>query len=80
MPPTLFLPPAAYGAFVRHSGLATRIDALTGSLRDGMRWEEIWDVSLKLRNFFLRQPVPPELAEAVLVDGFRGEVLLGPQE
>jgi pyruvate,water dikinase len=67
VPPTLFLPPGAYGAFVRHSGLATRIDALTGSLRDGMRWEEIWDVSLKLRNFFLRQSVPPELAEAVLV-------------
>jgi pyruvate,water dikinase len=66
VPPTLFLPPAAYGAFVRQAGLAERIDALTGSLRKGMRWEEIWDVSLELRNAFLRSPFPEDLAEPIL--------------
>ena len=66
VPTTIVLPPAAYNAFVRHSDLAGRIDALTGRLRDGMRWEEIWDVSLELRNAFLRQPVPEDLAGPIL--------------
>lgn len=66
VPATIFIPPAAYGTFVRHAGLALRIDSLTGSLRDGMRWEEIWDVSLELRNTFLRQPFPENLASSIL--------------
>jgi hypothetical protein len=30
-----------------------------------MRWEEIWDAALRIRNLFLNQPVPPELEEAL---------------
>jgi pyruvate,water dikinase len=66
VPRTLFIPPAAYHAFVNHAGLAQRIESLPKSLRDGIRWEEIWDVSLELRNAFLRQPLPEDLARSIL--------------
>jgi hypothetical protein len=66
VPRTLFIPPAAYHAFVHHADLALRIESLPKSLRDGMRWEEIWDVSLELRNAFLRQPLPEDLARSIL--------------
>ena len=65
VPPTLFLPPAAYDAFVRQADLSGRIEALTGSLREGMRWEEVWDVSLEVRNAFLRRPMPESLASPI---------------
>lgn len=66
VPRTLFIPSAAYRAFVRHAGLTQRIESLPKSLRDGMRWEEIWDVSLELRNAFLRQPLPEDLTRSIL--------------
>ncbi len=66
VPRTLFLPPAAYSAFVQHAGLTQRIESLPKILRDGIRWEEIWDVSLELRNAFLRHPLPEDLACSIL--------------
>ncbi len=32
---------------------------------DDMRWEEIWDLSLRIKNMFLRAPYPPELESAL---------------
>lgn len=66
VPATILVPPAAYAEFVRHTGLSQRIEAVTASLREEMRWEEIWDVSLKLRNAFLRQPLPKPMTKAIL--------------
>lgn len=66
VPKTLFIPPAAYIAFVEHAGLAQRVKSLPKNIRDGMRWEEIWDVSLELRNAFLRHPLPEDLADSIL--------------
>lgn len=66
VPATLLVPPAFYAEFVRHTGLSQHIEAVAASLREAMRWEEIWDVSLKLRNAFLRQPLPEPMAKAIL--------------
>jgi pyruvate,water dikinase len=30
-----------------------------------MRWEEIWDVALRIRSAFLAAPIPPALAQAI---------------
>jgi rifampicin phosphotransferase len=35
---------------------------------DSMRWEEIWDVSLRIRNMFLKTPLPEVLRESLLPD------------
>jgi len=31
-----------------------------------MRWEEIWDASLRIRNFFSRTPIPPGLRDMIM--------------
>ena len=32
-----------------------------------MRWEEIWDVALRIRSGFLAAPIPPSLSQAIVV-------------
>jgi pyruvate,water dikinase len=32
---------------------------------ESMRWEEIWDVALRIRSAYLASAIPPELAEAI---------------
>jgi len=31
-----------------------------------MRWEEIWDAALRIRNLFLNSPMPPDLYESLM--------------
>jgi len=52
----------AYNAFIHATGLATRIQ-MEISRKDfkDMRWEEIWDAALRIRNLFLRTPVPKKI-------------------
>jgi len=52
----------AYESYVRQTGLHEQIPMELGrkSLHE-MRWEEIWDVSLRIRNAFLQRPVPDRL-------------------
>lgn len=66
VPPTLFLPPAAYTYFVKQHKLTDHISALAEADIDILRWEEIWDASLALRNSFLRHPVPTNIAKPLL--------------
>lgn len=66
VPPTLFLPPEAYFAFVRHNGFSERVRAMAEADMDGLRWEEIWDASLALRNLFLRGEIPARIAADLL--------------
>ena len=35
---------------------------------DMMRWEEIWDVSLRIRNMFVKTPLPAVFRERLLLD------------
>jgi pyruvate,water dikinase len=52
----------AYDTFISSTGLRTRIQ-IEISRKDfsQMRWEEIWDAALRIRNFFLKTPMPPAL-------------------
>ncbi len=54
----------AYRRFVEASGLAERIllELNRKEFRQ-MRWEEIWDCATRIRNLFLRAPMPARLAE-----------------
>ena len=62
IPKTLFLTVEAYHEFVSAAGLRERI-LLELNRKDfkDMRWEEIWDCATRIRNLFLRKPMPKDL-------------------
>ncbi len=64
VPMGLCLTTQAYDAYVRSAGLFERI-SMELSRKDfsEMRWEEMWDVSLRIRNMFLNTPMPALLVE-----------------
>ena len=66
VPRSLCLTTDAYDLFVEQGSLRACIHQELGrkSFED-MRWEEIWDVALRIRNRFLRTPVPQEIVSAV---------------
>ena len=52
----------AYHAYMESTGLRNRIDMeLNRKAFVEMRWEEIWDAALRIRNLFLNSPLPPDL-------------------
>ncbi|MBN1104467.1 MAG: hypothetical protein JXL84_13700, partial [Deltaproteobacteria bacterium] len=60
----------AYQAYVEATGLRDRIFMeIHRKAFEDMRWEEIWDTALRVRNLFLKTPIPQtlerELAHAV---------------
>ncbi len=57
----------AYRAFVSTTGLAERIHMeLVRKRFEDMRWEELWDAALRIRNLFLTTPLPAFLEEALI--------------
>ncbi|RPJ76687.1 MAG: hypothetical protein EHM15_01570, partial [Desulfobacteraceae bacterium] len=64
VPEFLSITADAYRRFVETTGLAERIllELNRKELRQ-MRWEEIWDCATRIRNLFLRAPMPAGLAE-----------------
>ena len=59
-------PPKPTGSILQETGLGPRIFfELQRKPFEEMRWEEIWDAALRIRNLFLNQPVPPELEDAL---------------
>jgi len=62
IPETLCLTVDAYNEFVSRTGLRERI-LLELHRKDfkEMRWEEIWDCATRIRNAFLRTPLPTEV-------------------
>ena len=58
-----------YRSFVEDSGLQASISlALEEKPLEQMRWEEIWDLSQKIRLHFLKTPLPPAV-QKMLLDG-----------
>jgi phosphoenolpyruvate synthase/pyruvate phosphate dikinase len=56
----------AYQAFVSRTGIRDRIVMELGRKPfEEMRWEEMWDASLRIRNLFLTAPFPGELDSAL---------------
>ncbi len=56
----------AYDTYVTATGLRTGIMMeLNRKTFDDIRWEELWDLSLRIRNMFVTTPLPPELHESM---------------
>lgn len=66
VPTTLCLTTDAYELFVQRAALRAVIHQELGR-KDfaNMRWEELWDAALRIRNRFLRAPMPPEILAAL---------------
>jgi pyruvate,water dikinase len=64
VPDTLCVTTKAYEDYVDRNGLRERI-LLELNRKDfqEMRWEEIWDASLRIRNMFLTSPMPKGLVQ-----------------
>jgi len=62
IPDTLCIATQAYLEFIQRAGLKERI-LLELNRKDfkDMRWEEVWDASLRIRNMFIRTPLPDAL-------------------
>ncbi|MBW2523075.1 MAG: hypothetical protein JRI23_02815 [Deltaproteobacteria bacterium] len=57
----------AYQQFLAETGLGPRIQILLHRKRfEDMRWEELWDLALRIRNLFLRTELPEKLSEAIV--------------
>ncbi|GJQ59420.1 MAG: hypothetical protein D8M57_09730 [Candidatus Scalindua sp. AMX11] len=56
----------AYDQYISYTGLRDRIliEINRKHFKD-MRWEEIWDTSLRIRNLFLNNPMPDMLSETL---------------
>jgi rifampicin phosphotransferase len=71
VPKTFCLTIGAYHDYLQATGLRERIlMELNRKEFKEMRWEEIWDTSLRIRNLFLTTPLPKSL-QAELGDFFR---------
>lgn len=66
VPATLIVTTRAYENFVAATGLRGRIllELRRKNFHD-LRWEEMWDASLRLRHLFLNTPLPVELAASL---------------
>ncbi|BBO70079.1 hypothetical protein DSCA_40090 [Desulfosarcina alkanivorans] len=66
VPGGLCVTTAVYREVLRTTGLGTRIAMELGRLPlTAMRWEEIWDMALRIRSLFLRTPIPGRLKDAL---------------
>jgi phosphoenolpyruvate synthase/pyruvate phosphate dikinase len=55
-----------YRAFVRSNGLDRKIiKEIQKKDIDAMRWEEIWDLSLAIKNFMIQTDIPKDLYDAI---------------
>jgi rifampicin phosphotransferase len=67
VPPALCIPPEAYLEFVTRTGIREKIlMELDRKAFEDMRWEEIWDTSLRIRNAFLQIAIPEALREKLI--------------
>ena len=68
VPDAVVVPVGVYNDFVTVTGLRERILLeLNRKEFADMRWEELWDASLRIRSMFLKKPIVPGLA-AVLTE------------
>lgn len=68
-----------YKDFTQKSGILSYISYELGRKPiENMRWEEMWDASLRIRNKFLRAEVPEDIRQRILLQvrkHFEGQVL-----
>jgi len=67
VPPAVCLTVQAYRDYVTATGLSDQIVLdLYRKPFEEMRWEEIWDAALRIRNAFLKTPAPKDLREILM--------------
>ncbi len=66
VPKTLCVTSETYQTYVARTGLRERIllELNRKAFKD-MRWEEIWDCATRIRNMFLRKPIPSDMASSL---------------
>jgi pyruvate,water dikinase len=63
VPKTLCVTCETYQEYVARTGLRERILLeLNRKAFKNMRWEEIWDCATRIRNMFLRKPIPSDIS------------------
>jgi len=73
VPPALAVTTEAYREYVQSTKLGEKIlIELHRKAFEDMRWEEIWDTALRIRNLFLQTPIPEEIRNpiALLLQSF----------
>jgi phosphoenolpyruvate synthase/pyruvate phosphate dikinase len=66
VPPGFCVTTLVYDQFLDQTGLRDHIYLELNRKNMGeMRWEEIWDTALRIRNLFLRMPFPANLKEVL---------------
>lgn len=80
VPDALCVKTEAYNRCVSLAGLRERIllEVNRKNFQE-MRWEEMWDASLRIRNMFLKTPVPPEIAKelrSTIEEKFKGKAVV----
>ncbi|MHC5163064.1 MAG: PEP/pyruvate-binding domain-containing protein [Planctomycetota bacterium] len=76
VPKSLCITTDTFEAFLEHEGLRNKILMEYYKKRfEDMRWEEIWDLALRIKNMFLKTPFPSEIETALkpLVAHFFGD-------
>jgi len=62
VPPAMCITTDAYSEYMTRTRLDERVLFELGRKRfEDMRWEEIWDAALRIRNMFLATALPPEI-------------------
>jgi pyruvate,water dikinase len=66
VPDAVFITHEAYLAYLTRTGLRERISLeLHRKAFSQMRWEEIWDCATRIRNMFVRTPMPDDVESAL---------------
>ena len=64
VPEAICISTEAYQEYVSSTGLRDQMHMeLYRKPFEEMRWEEIWDTALRIRNMFIKTPLPSELQE-----------------
>jgi pyruvate,water dikinase len=68
VPDTITLTTSAYEKFLESSSLGNYIKReLNRKKLCDYRWEELWDISLRIKNAFIRTPVPDDIKDDILL-------------
>ncbi|UCF83099.1 MAG: hypothetical protein JSV50_18250 [Desulfobacteraceae bacterium] len=67
VPEAVCITTEAYNEYVVSTGVRDQIVLeLYRKAFEDMRWEEIWDISLRIRGLFIKTPIPPDLRDVLI--------------
>lgn len=67
IPETWCISSRIYNYYLEKTGLCDKLPVILNRKRfEDMRWEEVWDLSLRIRNLFIRTHLPPEINQPLV--------------